>query len=102
MQYKTIVLQLLQDRPHLHLRLRESRQLLDALDHCSTTLRNRHAELTTTLTEKSPGRNPEQLASEAFEIALEEFRAQLPNEPDPEPLSLDAAMAFVLGRSQVG
>jgi hypothetical protein len=105
MQYKTIILQFLQDRPTLHHRLRESRQLLAAVNHCSTSLKKRHEELTETLARKSPGRNSRQLASEALEIALEELEANLPAEPprpDQELLSLDAAMAFVLGHSQHG
>jgi hypothetical protein len=104
MQYKTIILQLLQDRPTLNHRLRESRQLLAAVNHCSTSLKKRHEELMETLARKSPGRDPGQLASEALEIALEELENRLPVEP-PHPdqeLSLDAAMAFVLGHSQHG
>ena len=100
MQYKSIVLSLIQARPHLHDELRQASQLLAAVDHCSTTLKTRHQELTRTMSEKSPGRNPDQLSREAFEIALEEFESRLPTARDQDELSLDAAMAYVLGRSQ--
>ena len=95
MQYKTIVLQLIRNHPQLHYQLRQARQLLDATEACSMSLKQRHEELTTTLGQKSPSRNPQQLSQEALEIALEEFEMHLLPE-----LSLDAAMAFVLGHSQ--
>jgi hypothetical protein len=100
MQYKSIVLDRIQSHPFLHDQLRQARQLLAAVNHCSMTLKTRHEELTRLLGEKSPGRNSDQLTREAFEIALEEFESRLPTRQDQDTLSLDAAMAFVLGRSQ--
>jgi hypothetical protein len=101
MMYKTIVLQLLENRPALHQHLRKNRLLLEALNYLSTTLKAHHQELTAILTQKSPGRNQSQIAREALEIAVAELQARLPPESNQEPLSLDAAMAFVLG-SQYG
>ena len=99
MQYKTIVLRLLENSPALYQRLRDRRQLLEAVNHCSMSLKKRQKELTATLTQKTPGRHHRQLESEALEIAVEELKARLPSEshqPDQE-LSLDQAMAFILG-----
>jgi hypothetical protein len=100
MLYKTIVLETLQAHPQLHHQLRESRQLLAAVELCSTTLRTRHLEWIAVLSKKSPGRNPDQTAQEAFEIALEEFESHLPPAAPSNDLTLDAAMAYVLGHMQ--
>ncbi len=103
MLYKTIVLQRIQHHPHLHDQLRHQRQLLAVVDRCSTNLRTRHLELSQQLIQKSPGRNPDQVTQEAFEIALEEFETHLPPEPSDHtrmPLNLDSAIAYLLNPSQ--
>jgi hypothetical protein len=96
MLYKTMVLGLLESRPQLHDRLLHSRILLQVLDTCSTDLRTRHLSLRDRLLQQKPGSNPIQITSEAMEIALKELEARLPAElPQTEPLSLDAAMAYL-------
>ena len=93
----------LESRPELYETLRRSRVLPLVLDICSTDLRTRHLGLQDRLWQSRPESEPTQIASEALEIALQEFEAQLPSEPPPtgtEPLSLDAAMAYIRNPSR--
>lgn len=98
MQYKTICLQLIQDRPEMYDQLLSSRTLLATLERSAIQLRDRHLQWKALLSQASPGSDPSQVASEALEIALKELEDSLPPvfPPDEdEPLSLDAAMAFL-------
>ena len=98
MQYKTIVLELLQQRTELHDLLRKQRMLLPTLDRLARELKASHETLKDHLTQARPDSDPSQIASEALEIALKELEDSLPPESLPnedEPLSLDAAMAFL-------
>jgi len=99
MQYKTIVLELLQQRPEMREELRSQRKMMQALDHYSGQLKTSHEAWKEHLSQARPNSDPSQIASEALEIALKELEAALPSETPPEedgePLSLDAAMAFV-------
>ena len=77
MQYKTIVLELLQQTPQIYDQLLENRTQSD----------------------------PSQIASEALEIALSELEDRLTSASPPDdhqPLSLDAAMAFIRGHTPRG
>ena len=98
MHYKTIMLTLLQQSPALHHKLRTSKQLLPALDRTASDLKTRHDYWISLLSQERPESAPEQITSEAMEIAVQEMRDALPNGspqilPLPEPCSLDAAMA---------
>jgi hypothetical protein len=98
MQYKTMVLELLQQHPEIHEQLRNQRMLLPMLDLYSSQLKTRHEDLKERLSQAKPDSNPSQIASEALEIALKELEGRLTSGSPPlasEPLSLDAAMAFV-------
>ena len=98
MQYKTIVLQLLQDRPEIHDRLRKQQMLLSTLELYASQLKTRHETWKALLSQANPASDPSQIASEALEIALEELEDRLPSElpqQDSERLSLEAAMAFI-------
>ena len=97
MHYKTIVLELLQEHTTLHERLREKRLLLKAVETCSTHLKARHEFWTTRLRLSRMNNEPSQLSSSALEMAVQEFRDDLPPETmDDSPfLSLDEAMAFL-------
>jgi hypothetical protein len=97
MQYKTMVLELLQDRPQLHNRLRKNRMLLATVNLLATNLRHRHEAWKHHLSGTRPDSDPGQIASEALEIALRDLQDSLPSEsPDEaEALSLDEAMAFL-------
>jgi hypothetical protein len=98
MQYKTIVLELLQQNQELHERLRRERKLLVTVNRLATELRDRHLASKERLSQARPGSDPSQIASEALEIALQELEDRLPPESPPdedEALSLDEAMAFL-------
>jgi len=102
MQYKTIVLELLRERPELHEQLRLTRRLLPTLETCSQQLKETHQIWKQTLASEKPGSDPSQIASEALELAVKELKDRLPSvspADDRETLSLDSAMAFVGSRT---
>ncbi len=97
--YKTIVLELLQERPELYERLRSSKGLLTAMDAYATELKAIHEAWKERISRANPGSDPIQAASEALELAIEDLvRERLPSASaadEAEPLSLDAAMSFI-------
>jgi hypothetical protein len=97
MLYKTIVLELLQERPQMHEKLRQERQLLATVNRYSKELMASHEELKQQLTQAKPGYDPAQIASQAMELAIQELIERLPSEstPSDEELSLDEAIAHV-------
>jgi len=98
MQYKKIVLELLQQRTELHEQLRKTRRLLPTLELYARELRDSHLAWKTSLSEANPGSEESQIASEAMEMALKELEDRLPPaspQDEAEALSLDQAMAFV-------
>jgi hypothetical protein len=98
MQYKTIVLELLQQRPQMHEQLRLTRRLLPTLETCAKELKASHETWKQTLFQQKPGSDPSQIASEAMEMALKELEDRLPSafpRNDEEAPSLDKAMAYV-------
>jgi hypothetical protein len=96
MRYKTIVLELLKERPRMHEELRKRRLLLAAVEAYSMGLKTSHEAWKRKLAETRPAGEP-QIASEALELALKELEGSLPSESpaDGETLSLDEAMAFI-------
>jgi hypothetical protein len=101
MQYKTMVLDLLQDRPSLYEQLRSQGSLLSTLDQYAIALRTCHKKWEARLAERRPRSESSQLASEALELALEELTSSLPGDETTEPLSLDAAMSFIQRHSSL-
>ncbi len=98
MQYKTIVLAFLQQRPEMHEQLRKNRKLLPALEFYARELKTCHEAWKETLSQMKPVSDPSQIASEAMEIAVKELEDRLPSaspQDAAKPLSLDAAMAFI-------
>lgn len=97
MQYKTIVLELIQRQPELHERLRESRTLLATMDRLAFELKDRHDFWMEHLSRAKPDSDRSQLSSEALEIALKELEADLPSvsRADEDGPSLDGAMAYL-------
>jgi hypothetical protein len=98
MQYKTIVLELLQQRTELHEQLRKQRKLLTTMESYAKELKASHKAWKETLAQSSPGSDTSQISSEALELAIQELEDRLPSElpsVEDEPLSLDAAMAFI-------
>jgi hypothetical protein len=99
MQYKTIVLELLKDQhPIFHEQLRASRTLLTALDFYARGLKASHEVHKLMLSQTRPKSDPHQITSEAMELAIRDLQESLPSESladEMEPLSLDAAIAFI-------
>jgi hypothetical protein len=95
MLYKTIVLELLQERPQMHEQLRQSRTLLSTMEQYAQELKANHEAWKEQLSQARPGSDPSQIASEALEIAIQELVDCLPTE-SAEPFPLDEAMAFIL------
>jgi hypothetical protein len=98
MNYKTIVLELLQDRPELQLTLQAGKTLLPTLHRCAAELRSSHEEWKNRLSLARPGSDESQIESEAMEFAVKELEGRLLSKSPPpgtQPLSLDEAMAFI-------
>ena len=98
MQYKTITLELIQEKPELYERLRSTKRLLPAMDAYAIELKTYHESWTEQLNEARPNSDPSQIAAEALELAIEQLRESLPSESQAtgdETPSLDAAMNFL-------
>ena len=98
MQYKTIVLELLQQRQEMHDQLRKDRKLLTTMEQYARELKSSHEAWKETLGQQNPGSDQSQIAFEALAMALKDLEDRLPpasHPSDNEALSLDAAMAFI-------
>ncbi len=98
MPYKTICLQMIQDRPELYDHLLSNRQLLPTLNHYCNELKTSHLTWKEQLFQAKPWSSDSQIASEALGIALKELEDRLPSASPPddnEMQSRDAAMAFI-------
>lgn len=98
MQYKTIVLEILQTRPQMHEQFRKDRKLLTTLEIYAKELKTSHEAWKETLSQLRPGSESSQIASVAMEMALQDLEDRLPSESqkdEQEALSLDQAMAFI-------
>jgi hypothetical protein len=96
--YKTIVLDLLQDRPQMHEQLRQKRMLLQTVERYAEQLKKKHEGWKEVISKTRPGSDPNRIASEALELAMEDLSACLAPEYPPEEseaLSLDDAMEFI-------
>ena len=105
MQYKTIVLELLQQRPEMHEQLRKDRKLLPTMEIYAKELKTSHEAWKETLCQARPGSDQSQIASEALEMALKELEDRLPSaspQDETEALSLDEAMAFIRSHTSRG
>jgi len=98
MQYKTIILGMLEQRPELYEQLRTSHQLLPALENSALELKSLHQAWKELLAQRKPDSDPAQISSEALELAIQALEDFLPSASPPtedEILSLDGAMAFL-------
>ena len=98
MQYKTIILELLQQRPRMHDQLRKDRKLLTTMERYAKELKDSHQAWRQLLSQLRPESDQSQLSSEALEMALKEMVARLHSDSPQdgsETLFLDAAMLFV-------
>jgi hypothetical protein len=80
MKYKTIALELIQQRPVLCERLRRDRTLFSTMERLALELKTRHRELQTQLAQAAPDRAPTFLPIEAMELAVRELEEALPDE----------------------
>lgn len=102
MLYKTMVLELLQQRPQLHQRLRQEKMLLGTMEFYARELKALHEGWKHKLAETRPGSDPSQIASEALELALKELEGCLPSASSSEEAerpSLDDLMTFLRART---
>ena len=97
--YKTIILELLKQRPEIHNQLQSNRMLLSTLDRYARELKANHKTWKDRLSQAKPRSDQSQIASEALEIALKDLleNSSLPGFPSDkdEQLLLDRAMAFI-------
>lgn len=102
MQYKTISLELLRQQTELHERLRIARQLLPTMERCAQQLKENHEAWKETLSQGVPADDQTLVNSQAMELAIKDLedhlRALVPQD-NGEPLSLDAIMAHLAGRT---
>jgi hypothetical protein len=99
MQYKTIALELLKDRRELYDPLRQARLLVPAMEALASELKASHQRWIHHLTPAGTqglSMSPEQLSSQAMELALTQMQDRLRSWPAlNEPLSPEQAMAFL-------
>jgi hypothetical protein len=100
MQYKTILLELLQQHPTLHQQLCTSGMLLETVNRSATDLKAKHKFWIDQLSRSRPASEASQIASEALELAVQEIQDNLQppssgNDEATETFSLDAAMSFL-------
>ena len=99
MQYKSIIHDLLQQRPQMHDQLRKSRKLLPTLELYARELKTSHEAWKEMLSQLRPGSDPSQIASEALEMAAEgnggSFALRVSPGRRNAALVLDAAMLFL-------
>ena len=97
MLYKTMILGLLQQRPEYHEQLRQERKLLTMIDRYALELKTGHEAWKDQLSLARPQSDPNQIASEALELAISDLETHLPpaSPQDEETLSLDDAMHFL-------
>jgi hypothetical protein len=95
MFYKTIILELLQNRPELYHQLRKRRMLLLTLNRLADELKAPHLAWKEDLRATRPG-SDNQIASEAMEPALKELEDRLSADSEEEVKAfLDEAMTLL-------
>lgn len=98
MQYKTIILEMLEDRADLYERLRKEGTLLATMERLSGDLKAAHGRFEDDLRQRSPFSSDAQVSSAAMELAVSEMETILDSMEPPNDTSafdLDDAMAFL-------
>ncbi len=101
MRYKTIMLELIQEYPEIHDRLRCNRVLVPTLTVFAYQLKMSHEAWKDTLCRTTPGCKRHQVAGEALELAIMEMKNHLRMESGPAedvPDSAPAVMVFTRNR----
>jgi len=102
MQYKTIVLEFLQQRPEIYEQLRKEHKLHPTMELYAQELKRNHEAWKQELSRMMPESDQQQITSEALELALEDLKGCLDSEfpaGENEAPSLDDAMAFIRRRT---
>jgi hypothetical protein len=95
MTYKTIILELLQNRPELYEQLRKRRMLIPTVNRLARELKARHEAWKQELQAIRPA-SDSQIASEAMEPAVKELEDRLSADSEGEAMEfLDATMEFL-------
>jgi hypothetical protein len=98
MLYKTMILELLQQRPEIHNQLRKEKKLLLTMEQYAQELKTSHQAWAEFLAQMRPGSDRNQLYSEALELAFKELEDRLPSasgHQESDRQFLDAAMLFL-------
>ena len=98
MQYMTMVLEILKQRPQLQDQLRKDRKLLPMMEQYARELKESHLGWMKLLSRLRSGSEKDQISSEALELALKELAHRLPSDSHRyknEAVFLDATMLFV-------
>lgn len=104
MQYKTIVLELLQQQTEFHELLRTTRRLLPTLGVCAQQLKDSHEAWKEILSQAKPDSDPSQLNSQALELAIKDMEDRLLSlspQDDGELPTLENAMAYLVGHTSI-
>ena len=97
MQYKTMTLELIKQRPKLYEQLRSSKTLLATMERYALILKASHEAWMAYLNGTLPNSDTGQVSSEAIDIAVKELEHHFDSAstPQEDELALDAAMAYV-------
>lgn len=97
MQYKTICLQMIQDRPQMYDRLLKQRTLLPTLERFARQLKTSHQDWKERLSKTRPGYSEIQIGAEALELALRQvgLSSDSAQVAEDEPFPLEDAMAYL-------
>ena len=104
MQYKTIVLELLQQQTEFHELLRTTRRLLPTLEICAQQLKDCHEAWKEILSQAKPDSDPSQINSQALELAIKDIEDRLLSlspQDDGELPTLENAMAYLVGHTSI-
>lgn len=105
MQYKTIVLEMIEQRPQMHEKLKRERKLLTTMESIARELKASHEAISRDLASEQPDMNASLISLQALELACKELEDRMPPvnpKDDTESLSLDQIMAPLAGRSSRG
>ena len=105
MQYKTIIRELLQQRPEMREQLKKSRNLLPATELYARELKRSHEGWKELLCQLRPGSETSRITSDALDVAIRELEDHLPSGSpmdEKEALSLEEAMMFLRNRTSRG
>jgi hypothetical protein len=98
MLYKTMVLELLEQRPEMYEQLRRQKMLLPTMDFYANELKGLHEGWKQHLAETRPASDESQIASQALDLALNELEVCLPGDSSPQDEdrpTLDDLMTFL-------